>query len=49
MKDFDSKNPTADEINCLPENMRSFIHDLITRCDPAGDVAGIAFLRDRNE
>jgi hypothetical protein len=26
------------EINALPERVRSFIHDLETRADPAGDV-----------
>jgi hypothetical protein len=26
------------EINALPERVRSFIHDLESRADPAGDV-----------
>ena len=28
----------SDQINALPEPLRSFIHDLETRCDPAGDL-----------
>lgn len=30
--------PTADNINALPDPIRSYIHDLETRCDPAGDL-----------
>lgn len=29
---------TSDEINALPERVRLYIHDLETRCDPAGEV-----------
>ena len=39
--------PTAEEINALPEGIRLFIHDLETRCDPAGDVAALTLLKDQ--
>lgn len=29
---------TSDEVNQLPERVRRYIHDLETRCDPAGEV-----------
>jgi hypothetical protein len=38
--------PTADAINALPPGLRDYIHDLETRCDPAGDVAELACLRE---
>lgn len=37
--------PTAENINALPEPVRRYIHDLETRCDPAGEVRAIAVLR----
>lgn len=37
---------TSDEINALPERVRRYIHDLETRCDPAGDVAALAAARE---
>jgi len=39
--------PDAAHINALPEPIRQYIHDLETRCDPAGDVQTIACLRQR--
>jgi hypothetical protein len=36
----------TDKINTLPEWARQFIHDIETRCDPAGDVRTITELRD---
>lgn len=30
--------PRPEEINDLPEHIRWYIHDLETRCDPAGDL-----------
>lgn len=38
---------TADEVNALPEKVRRYIHDIETRCDPAGEVRTIACLRDQ--
>ena len=40
-------NPTPDAINALPDPVRKYIHDLETRCDPAGIVAENTLLRDR--
>lgn len=37
---------TAEEVNALPDKFRLYIHDLETRCDPAGDVRTITILRD---
>jgi hypothetical protein len=39
--------PSVEEINALPEGIRLFIHDLETRCDPAGDVAALTLLKDQ--
>ena len=39
--------PSADEVNALPEGIRLYIHDLETRCDPAGDVAALILLKDQ--
>jgi hypothetical protein len=33
-----SCNPSADEINALPEKFRQYIHDLVSRCDKIGHV-----------
>jgi hypothetical protein len=38
--------PTAAEINALPEKVRLYIHDLVSRCDKSGDVQTIAILRE---
>lgn len=40
--------PTADAINALPADLRTYVHDLQTMCDPAGLVAENALLRDTN-
>jgi hypothetical protein len=37
--------PTSANINALPEGVRNYIHDLETRCDPAGDVVALTLLR----
>ena len=37
---------TSQEINELPERARSYIHDLETRADPAGEVRALAACRD---
>src|SRR5215475_3416598 len=38
--------PTAENINALPDGIRSFVHDLQTRCDPAHDVQKMALQAD---
>jgi len=40
--------PRPDQINALPTGIRQYIHDLETRCDPAGDVAELTLLGDQN-
>jgi len=39
--------PTSEQVNNLPEPLRKYIHDLETRCDPAGDVAELTLTRDQ--
>jgi len=41
--------PTAAAINALPGPLRQHIHDLETRCDPAGEVAELTLTRDQNQ
>jgi len=43
---LDGWTPTPENANALPEPVRKYIHDLETRCDPAGDVRTIAILRE---
>lgn len=38
--------PTPENLNMLPEPLRLFIHDLETRCDPAGDTSQLALQKD---
>ena len=40
--------PTPANINALPEPIRRYIHDIETRCDPAGDVAALTLTKDQN-
>lgn len=40
---------TSDEINALPERVRKHIHDLVTGCDPAGEVQERWPLREQRE
>jgi len=40
---------TPDEINALPERVRKYIHDLETRCDPAGEVQERWSLREQRD
>jgi hypothetical protein len=40
--------PTAENINALPEPLRSYIHDLEARADPAGEVRDLVLIRDEN-
>lgn len=39
--------PTPENVNELPEGVRQYVHDLVARCDPAGDVAALTGLRDQ--
>lgn len=39
---------TSAEINALPDRLRSFVHDLETRCDPAGDTRRLRLVEDEN-
>jgi hypothetical protein len=45
----DSLIVSADEINALPEKLRRYIHDLETRCDPAGDIQQIGSLTEQRD
>jgi hypothetical protein len=38
--------PTPEEINALPEKVRRYIHDLVTRCDKSRDVQTISLLHE---
>jgi len=38
--------PTAENVNALLEGIRRYVHDLETRCDPAGDVQTMALQAD---
>jgi len=40
--------PDPEHINALPEPLRRYVHDLGTRCDPAGDIQTIHALKDEN-
>jgi hypothetical protein len=40
--------PTAENINALPEPLRRYVHDLESRCDPAGELRELVLLRDEN-
>jgi hypothetical protein len=42
-----SSPPTPAQVNALPTPIRSYIHDLETRCDHSGDIRTIAALRDQ--
>ena len=37
---------TEGTINALPERLRRYVHDLETRCDPAGEVRALFFQRE---
>jgi hypothetical protein len=40
-REVDAFDGSAAAVNALPEPLRRYIHDLATRCDPAGDVRTI--------
>lgn len=39
-------SPTLENINNLPDGLREYVHDLQTRCDPAGEVAQLIIAKD---
>lgn len=41
--------PTIENINALPEPLRKWVHDLETRCDPAGDLRARVLAEERAE
>lgn len=47
-KDAEKWTPTPANINALPRNVRRYVHELETICDPAGEVAAISLIRDQN-
>lgn len=40
--------PTSDNINALPDPLRSWVHDLETICDPSGMVRDNVLIADEN-
>jgi hypothetical protein len=42
-------SPTSDNINKLPEPLRQYIHDLETRCDPAGELKAKILAEDERD
>ncbi len=38
--------PTAEHINALPDRLRSYLHDLETKCDPAGELRARVLAED---
>jgi hypothetical protein len=43
--DLDMWQPKPEDFNRLPERLRSYIHELETRADPAGEVQELALAR----
>jgi hypothetical protein len=43
--DLDDWQPTPEHFNRLPAPLQTYIHDLATRADPAGDVQDLALAR----
>ncbi len=39
-------SPTADNVNALPAAVRSYVHELETRCDPSGELRELVIARD---
>ena len=42
-------NPTAEEINALPEKVRRYIYELETNVDPAGEIRRCRIAEDENK
>lgn len=49
MSDYENWTPTAANINALPPALKSYIHDLVASCDPAGIIAENTLLRDQTK
>jgi hypothetical protein len=47
--DYSDWKPTPENINALPEPIRRYIHDLITKHDPSGDLRTIADLTEQRD
>lgn len=47
MKIKEYPKPLASEINNLPDHIKSYLHDLETRADPAGDLIVARFAEDQ--
>lgn len=45
---FDGWAPSPANVNALPEPLKKYVHDLETRCDPAGMVAENTLLHDQS-
>ncbi len=39
-------SPTADNVNALPAPVKSYVHELETRCDPSGELRELVIARD---
>lgn len=44
-----TENDLAYKINCLPEWLRSYVHNLETRCDPAGELRDLWCCRQSHQ
>jgi hypothetical protein len=45
--EFEGWLPTVDNINALPKPIKSYIHDLVSECDPANLVRENVMLREQ--
>lgn len=45
--DLTEWQPTPERVNALPAPLRAYIHELETRCDPAGDLRTAVLLREQ--
>lgn len=43
---WDGWLPTPAHLNALPDPVRRYIHDLETRCDPAGELRELVIARE---
>ena len=45
-REYENWLPSAENINALPYPLRSYIHQLETRCDPSGDTQELVIARE---